>query len=90
MTASRVSPKLTHYPALATLDLRDQVGRLALPVLVMVGADDEATPPPMTRELAALLPHAKLVELPGLAHVPQLQDTRRFAAAVAQFIEPAA
>ena len=76
--------------ALATLDLRDQVGRLAIPVLVMVGADDEATPPPMARELAALLPHAKLVELPGLAHVPQLQDTPCFAAAVAQFIEPAA
>ncbi len=72
--------------ALATLDLRDQVDRLAIPVLVMVGADDEATPPPMARELAALLPHAELVEMPGLAHVPQLQDTRRFAAAVTKFI----
>jgi len=72
--------------ALATLDLRDQVGRLAVPVLVMVGADDEATPPPMARELAALLPSAELVEMPGLAHVPQLQDTPRFAAAVAGFI----
>lgn len=72
--------------ALAALDLRDEVGRLAIPVLVMVGADDEATPPPMARELAALLPHAELVEMPGLAHVPQLQDTARFAAAVAGFI----
>ncbi len=75
--------------ALAALDLRDQVGRLAVPVLVMVGADDEATPPPMARELAALLPDAELVEMPGLAHVPQLQDTPRFAAAVAGFIRPA-
>jgi len=75
--------------ALAALDLRDQVGRLAVPVLVMVGADDEATPPPMARELAALLPSAELVEMPGLAHVPQLQDTPRFAAAVAGFIGPA-
>ncbi len=73
--------------ALATLDLRHQVGRLAFPVLVMVGADDEATPPPMARELAASLPQAELVEMPGLAHVPQLQDTPRFAAAVAKFIK---
>jgi 3-oxoadipate enol-lactonase len=65
--------------ALATLDLRDAVARLTLPTLIMVGAQDEATPPPMARELAGLLPHATLRELPGLAHVPQLQDPTGFA-----------
>jgi 3-oxoadipate enol-lactonase len=73
--------------ALATLELRDQFARLAVPVLVMVGADDEATPPPMARELAASLPNAELAEMPGLAHVPQLQDKPRFAAAVAKFLD---
>ena len=72
--------------ALAALDLRGQVAALDTPTLVMVGAEDEATPPPMARELAELLPHATLRELPGLAHVPQLQDTAGFHAEIREFI----
>ena len=72
--------------ALATLDLREEVGRLALPVLVLVGAEDEATPPAMARELAALLPDARLMELDCCAHVPQLQAPDRVAEAVSDFI----
>lgn len=72
--------------ALATLDLRDQVGALAMPVLIVVGEQDEATPPAMARELAALVPGARLVELPGLAHVPQLQDPGAFLRAVEGFL----
>lgn len=71
---------------LAELDLREQVRGLHVPTLVLVGAEDEATPPAMARELAALLPEAKLVELPGCAHVPQLQDTERFVAAIEGFV----
>ena len=59
--------------ALATLDLRDAVRGLEVPTLVMVGEQDEATPPAMARELASLLPDARLLELPGCAHVAQLQ-----------------
>ena len=67
--------------ALASLDLRDAVRGLHIPVLVLVGELDEATPPAMARELAELLPEASFAELPGLAHVPQLQDTAAFMAA---------
>jgi 3-oxoadipate enol-lactonase len=73
--------------ALATLDMRDQLKSVTVPVLVLVGEQDEATPPPMSRELAASLPDAKLVELPGLAHVPQLQAPEVFMAAIRPFIE---
>jgi 3-oxoadipate enol-lactonase len=72
--------------SLAALDLRERVGALAKPVLVLVGTEDEATPPPMARELAALLPDARLRELPGLAHVPQLQETEGFHAAIGDFV----
>ena len=44
--------------ALASLDLRPQLAAVQLPVLVLVGEFDEATPPPMARELAAGLPLA--------------------------------
>ena len=71
---------------LAALDIRGEVGRLTMPVLVVVGEGDEATPPAMARELAGLVPGAEFVELPGLAHVPQLQDTGRFMAAIEGFL----
>ncbi len=68
--------------ALASLDISDAVRGLHIPVLVTAGELDEATPPAMARQLAALLPDASFTELPGLAHVPQLQDTAAFVAAV--------
>ena len=74
--------------ALSALDIRDAVACLHVPTLVMVGEGDEATPPRMARELAALVPGARLVELPGLAHVPQLQDTAAFVAALNGFLDP--
>jgi len=73
--------------ALATLDIRDQLKSVTVPVLVLVGELDEATPPPMSRELAASLPDAKLIELPGLAHVPQLQAPEVFMSAIRPFID---
>ena len=73
--------------ALATLDVREQLKTVTIPVLVLVGEQDEATPPPMSRELAAGLPDAKLVMLPGCAHVPQLQAPEAFMAAIRSFID---
>ena len=75
--------------ALAGLDLRDEVSRVRIPALVLVGERDEATPPPMSRELASLLPDARLLVLSGCAHVPQLQDPARFLAAVDLFLDGA-
>lgn len=73
--------------ALAELDLRGEVARVDVPVLVLVGERDEATPPAMSTELARLLPDARCVVIEGCAHVPQLQDPERFLAAVEPFLE---
>lgn len=73
--------------ALASLDLREQLPSVTMPVLVLVGEQDEATPPAMSRELTAALPDARLIELPGLAHVPQLQAPEQFVAAIRPFID---
>ena len=37
---------------LAELDLRPELGKVAVPALVLVGEHDEATPPPMSRGCA--------------------------------------
>lgn len=72
--------------ALAELDLRPELAKVKVPVLVLVGEHDEATPPPMSRELAALLPNARLKIIPGCAHVPQLQSPKIFLDAIADFL----
>jgi 3-oxoadipate enol-lactonase len=72
--------------ALAELDLRPLLARVKIPVLVLVGEHDEATPPPMSRELAALLPDASLKIIPGCAHVPQLQAPEVFLDAIGGFL----
>jgi 3-oxoadipate enol-lactonase len=71
---------------LAELDLRPELGTVKVPVLVLVGEHDEATPPPMSRELAALLPNARLAVIAGCAHVPQLQSPQVFLDAIGDFL----
>jgi 3-oxoadipate enol-lactonase len=75
--------------ALANLDLRPEVGQVKVPVLVLVGEHDEATPPPMSHELAALLPQAQLKIISGCAHVPQLQAPQLFLQAIGDFMRAA-
>jgi 3-oxoadipate enol-lactonase len=72
--------------ALAALDLRPALADVRIPVLAVVGEQDEATPPAMSRELVAGLPNATLTVLQGLAHVPQLQAPERFLDAVLPFL----
>jgi 3-oxoadipate enol-lactonase len=72
--------------ALASLDLRSELSAMKVPALVLVGEHDEATPPPMSHELAAGLPRAELKIIPGCAHVPQLQSPRQFLGAMKGFL----
>jgi len=72
--------------ALAALDLRPALAEVRIPVLAVVGEQDEATPLAMSREVVAGLPNATLTILEGLAHVPQLQAPDRFLDAVLPFL----
>jgi 3-oxoadipate enol-lactonase len=72
--------------ALAELDLRPELAKVKVPVLVLVGEHDEATPPPMSHELAAGLPNARLEIIAGCAHVPQLQAPEVFLEAIGGFL----
>ena len=71
---------------LAGLDLRGELHNVRVPALVLVGEQDEATPPPMSHELAKGLPDARLKIIAGCAHVPQLQSPRVFLDAIADFL----
>jgi 3-oxoadipate enol-lactonase len=72
--------------SLAELDLRPDLAGVTVPVLVLVGEQDEATPPPMSDELNALLPNSRMIVLKGCAHVPQLQAPAEFLPIVRRFL----
>jgi 3-oxoadipate enol-lactonase len=59
---------------------------VTVPALVLVGEHDEATPPPMSHELAELRPNAQLHVIPGCAHVPQLQSPELFLQMITPFL----
>ncbi|MEO6959894.1 MAG: alpha/beta hydrolase [Burkholderiaceae bacterium] len=72
--------------ALAELDLRSQLSALHIPIMVLTGEQDEATPAAMAREFVSGLPNASLHTLMGCAHVPQLQAPDLFLATIKDFI----
>jgi pimeloyl-ACP methyl ester carboxylesterase len=67
-------------------DLRPNLGDIAWPTLVVVGDRDWRTPPSAARTLAAGVPGATLVELPGVGHFPYAEAPAAFAEAVTRFL----
>jgi 3-oxoadipate enol-lactonase len=72
--------------ALATLDLDADLPRVRNRTLIVVGEQDEATPPALGRALKDRLADSTLIELPGLGHCPHMQDADAFVTAVAPFL----
>jgi 3-oxoadipate enol-lactonase len=57
----------------AHLDLREDLGRITAPTVVISGAEDPACPPEVGRALAAGIPGAEFVEIEGAAHLGNLE-----------------
>ena len=72
--------------ALAKLDLSAEIKNIRNPTLVIVGLRDTATPPALSRHLAAGIPGARLVELPHCGHSPHIQDPKGFWNAIQPFL----
>ena len=68
--------------AIAGMDLRDALGRITAPTLVVAAADDPATPPAVALRIQAAIPHASCVVLADAAHLANLEQPDRFAAVV--------
>jgi len=59
---------------------------LDVPTLVLVGAEDTATPPACARAMAAALPRAELVEVPLAGHTPSVERPITTAEALLAFL----
>jgi pimeloyl-ACP methyl ester carboxylesterase len=68
-------------------DLRERLGDLNLPVLVVTGDDDRIVPTERSVQLAAELPDADLVVIPTCGHVPHEECPGPFLGAVVPFLE---
>ena len=67
-------------------DRRGELSAIACPTLVISGGEDQLSPPDEMAGLAAAIPNARLVQLPGAGHLSHLEQPEAFIAAIAAFI----
>ena len=60
--------------ALAAMDLREDLPRIAAATLVLAAAEDESTPPEQSQEIARRIPRADLVVIPDAAHLANVEQ----------------
>lgn len=86
MTEIRPGATRTMAYALAEADLRDGLGEVAVPTLLLHGGDDVRSPLSVARDLHGEIPDSTLTVLPGLGHECYLEDPPAFDAAVRDFL----
>jgi len=80
---------LADFLACDAFDVREDLGRVEVPVVVIGGNDDLLTPPKIVGELAELLPGVRRVELPDTGHLPPAERPNEVNAELAALIEAA-
>ena len=61
--------------------------QLAIPTLVLWGEEDSVTPLAQGKYIASLIPNATLRTLPGVGHMPPIEDTKNFNAMLLSFLQ---
>ncbi len=77
------------FQAFVDFDSSDALASLRAPTLVMTGDEDRLIPPRNSKLLAELIPDARLVILPGLAHRAVWEATQECASLIADFLNEA-
>lgn len=73
--------------ALQGIDYISEVHRIACPTLFVVGEADPAATPELAGAMHARVKGSKLMELPGAAHISNIENPAAFNAAVIQFLD---
>lgn len=68
------------------IDSRPSLAAIRCPTTVIVGSEDQLTPPPLAREMADLVPAARLVEIAGAGHLAPLEAPAAVTAALAEWL----
>jgi magnesium chelatase accessory protein len=67
--------------------LLSRLPRIATPVLFIAGSADRAVPPTVSRDAAARMPQAEVVEIAGLGHLMHEEAAETVAPILAQFLK---
>lgn len=87
-----IESQTTDAIAAAIVRMRDRpdstplLGRITVPSLIVVGAEDTLTPPPESETMRDALPNATMDTLPGAGHLACIEDPAAFSAALARFL----
>jgi 3-oxoadipate enol-lactonase len=76
--------------AIARMDLRDELPRIAAPTLVIAGADDAAAPPEHAHAIAAAIPDAHVEVLAPAAHLASVERAGEVNRLISEHLEVAA
>lgn len=71
---------------IATLDLLPRISAIAAPTMIIVGAEDPATPVAMSEVIRSHVPHAEMVIIPGAAHIVSVEAADRVTAYLDAFL----
>jgi pimeloyl-ACP methyl ester carboxylesterase len=71
----------------ARIDQRPMLSSITCPTLVLVGAQDEPTPPHLADEIAAGIPGAHLVKIPECGHLSTIERPEAVNAALAAWMQ---
>jgi pimeloyl-ACP methyl ester carboxylesterase len=70
-------------------DSTDFLPSIAVPTLVVVGEQDVLTPPADSEAMAAAIPGARLVKVPGAGHLAPMERPKAVAEALGEFFSSA-
>ena len=77
---------LADFQACDDYDLREQIGRIDLPTLVLVGSEDRMTPVKSSTFLAERMPRATLVVVDGVGHAIMIEKSERVSEEIGAFL----
>jgi 3-oxoadipate enol-lactonase len=75
--------------AIADIDVLDRLNEIKSPALVMVGDQDQGTPPEMARQIHENLPGSELLIIPSAAHLSNIEQAAVFNQALLGFLDKA-
>lgn len=73
--------------AASRFQVRDFLGEIKIPTLLVWGRQDQITPPEAALEFQRRLPHSRLIFLEHCGHAPHLEQPQAFAQAVKEFVQ---